>query len=251
VTGRRRDKTTRNSRFRRRLGSYAACAADDIKALFADATTAIDRGDSQKAIAALDKIILADAKAADAYYLRGRERFKAGKIEDSIGDFDALVRLRPERERELWERGISHYYAARFADGARQFEQYQTFHDNDVENSVWRFLCVARADGVEKARRGMLPIKNDRRVPMMEIYGLFRGEKKPEEVLAAAQAGDASAAQRNSRQFYAHLYLGLYYEAHGDPKRAGDHIQTAARKHPIAHYMWNVADIHAKRLAKK
>jgi lipoprotein NlpI len=232
------------------LGSYTARAADDIKELFAEATTAIDRGDSQKAIAALDKIILADAKVADAYYLRGRERFKAGKIDDSIADFDALVHLRPEKERELWERGIAHYYAARFADGARQFEHYQTFHDDDVENSVWRFLCVARADGVEKARRGMLPIKNDRRVPMMEIYGLFRGEKKPDEVLAAAEAGDASAPERNSRRFYAHLYLGLYHEVHGDPKRASDHIQTAARKHPIEHYMWNVADVHAKRLAK-
>ena len=224
----------------------ATRAADDINTLFAEATAAVDRGDSKKAIAALDKIILADVKAADAYYLRGRERFKVGKIDDSLSDFDVFIRLRPEKERELWERGIAHYYATRFADGAKQFELYQTFHDNDVENSVWRFLCVARAQGVEKARRGMLPIKNDRRVPMMEIYGLFRGEKQPEEVLAAAEAGDATAAERNSRRFYAHLYLGLYHEVHGDPKRAREHIQTAAQKHRIAHYMWNVADVHAK-----
>jgi lipoprotein NlpI len=222
----------------------------DIRALYAEAASAIDRGESDKAVATLDRIITADARQADAYYQRGRERFKLGKIDESIADFDTLVRLRPEKERELWERGIAHYYAGRFADGAKQFELYQTFHDNDVENSVWRFLCVARSNGVEKARRTMLPIKNDRRVPMMEIYGVFRGEKKPDEVLAAAHAGTTSADDRNSRRFYAHLYLGLYYEVHADAKLAREHITTAAQKHRIGHYMWNVADVHAKRLAK-
>src|SRR5688572_3551639 len=101
--------------------------ATDTKELFAEATAAIDRGEPNKALPALDKIIAADAKAADAYYLRGRERFKIGKIDDSIADFDAYVRLRPTKERELWERGIAHYYAGRFADGAKQFELYQTF----------------------------------------------------------------------------------------------------------------------------
>ena len=229
----------------------AGRAADDPKSLFAEATAAIDGGESRKAIAALDKIIAANAKAADAYYLRGRERFKLGKFDDSIADFDAYVRLRPEKERELWERGIAHFYAKRFADGAKQFELYQSFHDNDVENSVWRCLCVARGEGIEKARRGMLPIKDDRRVPMMEIYGLFRGEKKPEDVLAAAEAGDANAAERNARRFYAHLYLGLYHEATGDEKLAREHIQTAAEKHKIAHYMWNVAEIHAKVIGRR
>jgi lipoprotein NlpI len=222
----------------------------DIRALYAEATAAIDRGESEKAVAALDQVIAADSKQADAFYLRGRERFKLGKVAESIADFDALVRLRPEKEHELWERGISHYYAGKFKDGAKQFELYQTYHDNDVENSVWRFLCVARADGVDKAKKNMLPIKDDRRVPMMEIYGLFRDAKKPDEVLAAAEAGDASDGERNSLRFYAHLYLGLYYEAHGDAKLARQHIRTAAEKHRIGHSMWNGADVHAKRLGK-
>jgi lipoprotein NlpI len=230
------------------LQSGAAGAAD-LKPLFAEATAAIDRGDSSKAVAALDSIITADPKAAEAYYLRGRERFKLGKVEDSIADLDQFARLRPSKERELWERGIAHYYAGRFADGAKQFELYQTFHDNDVENSVWRFLCVARGEGLEKARRGMLPIENDRRVPMMEIYALFRGEKKPDDVLAAAEAGEANSVERNARRFYAHLYVGLYHEAAGDAKLARKHIESAAKDHKIGHYMWNVAVVHAKRLA--
>ena len=35
-------------------------------------------------------------------------------------------------------------YAGEFAKGAKQFVDYQTFHSQDVENSAWRYLCVAR-----------------------------------------------------------------------------------------------------------
>ena len=47
--------------------------------------------------------------------------------------------------------------------------------------------------------------------------------------------------------FYAHLYLGLYYEVTGDAAKAKEHLELATR-HKIGHYMWNVADVHAKRL---
>jgi lipoprotein NlpI len=106
---------------------------------------------------------------------------------------------------------------------------------------------MARSVGVEKARAAMLPIENDRRVPMMQIYDLYRGKLKPEDVLTAAKAGEASEGERNARLFYAHLYLGLYYEAAGDSEAAKTHIETAD-KHKIGHYMWDVAHIHAERI---
>ena len=85
--------------------------------------------------------------AIEAYYLRGRENFKAGSIDASLADFDKYVKLRPDLESRQWERGISDYYAGKFKKGAKQFELYQTFHDNDVENSTWRCLCDARLAG--------------------------------------------------------------------------------------------------------
>jgi lipoprotein NlpI len=84
---------------------------------------------------------------------------------------------------------------------------------------------------------------------MSEVYRLFAGQAQPDEVLAAAIAGSPSPAQKNERLFYAHLYLGLYYEAAGDAGRAREHIERAARSHKIGHYMWNVADVHSRRLA--
>ena len=100
--------------------------------------------------------------------------------------------------------------------------------------------------GVEKARDTILPISDDRRVPMMQIFDLYRGKLKPEEVLAAAEAGEPGKEALNQRLFYAHLYIGLWYEAGGKKDLAKKHI-LESESHKIGHYMWDVAHIHAER----
>jgi lipoprotein NlpI len=181
------------------------------------------------------------------WYLRGSEHFRAGKIAESVADFDEYVRLEPQAANQQWKRGISYYYAGEFAKGAKQFEDYQKFHDQDVENSVWRYLCVARANGVEKAKANLLPITEDRRVPMMQIYGLYQGKLTPEDVLAAANANPPNTDAHNHQLFYAHLYIGLWHEAAGNAELAKKHI-LEADKRKLAHYMWDVAHVHAQRL---
>jgi lipoprotein NlpI len=110
---------------------------------------------------------------------------------------------------------------------------------------------MARDEGVQKARAALLPIRNDRRIPMMKIYDLYRGKAKPEDVLAAAAAGKPSAQEINERLFYAHLYVGLYHEAEGNAAAAKTHLRRAAQKHKIDHYMWDVANVHVARLEEK
>lgn len=202
----------------------------------------------EQAITDYDRLLEIDPRSAAAYDGRGSEQFKLGRIDESIADFDRALKLQPDQEPWHWKRGISYYYAGRWDDGRRQFEGYQTVDDNDVENAVWRFLCMARDQGVEAARADMLKIKRDLRVPMMEVYGLYKGDLKPADVLAAVEAGEPTPAELNARRFYAHLYLGLYYEVAGDAALAKQHIELA-RQHKIGHYMWNVADVHARRLS--
>lgn len=233
-------------------GQAIAAAPEDARGylLRADLYALLRR--PAEAIADYDRAIKLAPNQAELYDRRGSEQFKAGKIEESIADFDRFLALRPDQEPFHWKRGISYYYAGRFADGRKQFEGYQTVDDNDVENAVWRYLCMARSVGVEQARGDILKIRRDPRVPMMQIYDLYRGAAKPEEVLGAANgaAGVPKAIgeeDRNQRLFYAHLYLGLYYEAAGDTQKAAQHIY-AAEKHPIGHYMWDVAHVHAERL---
>jgi hypothetical protein len=75
---------------------------------------------------------------------------------------------------------------------------------------------------------------------------MFRGTLAPEAVLTAA--GD-----RPESQFYAHLYLGLYFDALGNKERALEHITAAAadRYEPVGGYMHTVARIHLSTLQRR
>ncbi len=199
-----------------------------------------------KAVADYDQAIKLDSRMADAWQHRGGEHFKLGHVKESIADFDKFIELMPQQAPHHWQRGISLYYAGRFEEGRKQFESHQTVNPNDVENAVWHFLCVARADGLEKARAGLIPIKGDARAPMMEVHALFAGKAKPEEVLKAAGEGGPPTSQLNRQLFYAHLYLGLYFEAIGDDKRAREHITKAAGQYRTDDYMGDVARVHSR-----
>ncbi|MBA4018760.1 MAG: hypothetical protein C0483_16455 [Pirellula sp.] len=198
--------------------------------------------------------LAADPKATtpDAQEELGSRMFRTGRFADSVAAFDEEIRLEPRRARWHWKRGISLYYAGRYVDGAKQFEGYQTVDDNDVENAVWRFLCQVRdpAVGLEQARKQMLPIKNDGRIPMMQIYALYRGAATPADVVAACTADQPDDSVRDARLFYARLYLGLYYEVLGKPDDARREILEAKRLR-IAHYMGDVAVVHADLLTAK
>jgi lipoprotein NlpI len=203
-----------------------------------------------EALPDLDKVIELDSKAAEAYDMRGSVHFKLGKFKESLADFDKFLEMRPKEAPGHWRRGITCYYAGEFDEGRKQFVAYEEKDTNDVENAVWHFLCVARKDGVHKARAGLLKIGKDARVPMMDVYALYGGKSKPEDVLAAAQAGKPPAEQLAMRLFYAHLYLGLYYEILADKKQALEHMTQAAEKYKIRHYMGDVAQVHLEVLKK-
>lgn len=165
--------------------------------------------------------------------------FEGGRIVESAAGFDALIEVSPSVAPQLWQRGIVLYYAGRYADCRAQFELHRTVNPADVENAAWHFLCVARAESAEKARAALLPVGPDSRVPMREIYEMFRGELAPEAVVEAA-------GTRPSAQFYAQLYVGLYFEAVGDDRRALEHITAAAadRFAVAGGYMHTVAEVH-------
>lgn len=174
---------------------------------------------------------------------RAVAHFQAGRIADSAAEFDRLVKNDPRVMPYLWQRGIVLYYAGRYGDCRRQFEDHRTVNPNDVENAAWHFLCVARAESPAAARKALLPVGPDARVPMRQVYELFRGVLPPEDVLRAAGAQPLA-------QFYAHLYLGLYFEATGDPRRALEHVTAAAadRYAAAGDYMHMVARVHLKLL---
>lgn len=182
--------------------------------------------------------------AAQLYDRRGSAQFRLGKIGASIDDFDKFLELAPDEQPGHWRRGISYYYAGRFKEGYRQFAAYQTVDQNDVENAVWHYLCYAKEHGAEAARQVLLPVGRDRRVPMMTVYELFRGHATPDDVLAAAGDETVPPNLRAMATFYAHLYLGLYYESADDAERSLEHMRQAAAALEQGGYMWDVARVH-------
>lgn len=179
-----------------------------------------------------------------ALFAEGVKAFFAAKPQESVAAFDKLIALQPEVKPQLWQRGLSLYYTGDFKAGREQFEVHQTVNGNDVENAAWHFLCIAKGEGVEAARKVFIPIEGDSRIPMAEVHALFAGKGGVEAVLAAAESGEGERL-RNHR-CYAHLYLGLYFEATGEEARAKDHMLKAAHDYSMDHYMGRVAQVHVK-----
>ena len=177
---------------------------------------------------------------------RAVAEFSKGRITESVAAFDDLARVAPAEAPYLWQRGIALYYAGRYADCRKQFESHRTVNADDVENAAWHFLCVARAESPRAARSALLPVGPDSRVPMREIYELFKGTANADAVLKAA-------GTRPQARFYAHLYIGLYSESMGDATRAREQIELAAQPQfaDAGGYMHMVAVVHLARLKSK
>jgi lipoprotein NlpI len=180
-----------------------------------------------------------------AIFDRAVSDFQSGRIAESVLEFDRLAKLVPESVPQLWQRGIALYYAGRYQDCREQFEYHRTVNPNDVENAAWHFLCVARAESPAKAKAALLPVGADSRVPMSQIYRMFRGELSTEQVLSAA-------GRQPEGQFYAELYVGLFLEALGQTQRALKHIRNAADdRYSAAGYMHGVACVHRDLAARR
>ncbi|CDM95058.1 MULTISPECIES: tetratricopeptide repeat protein [Oscillatoriales] len=176
----------------------------------------------------------------DAYIRRGMVYFKLGQIAESIKDFDQAEALDPRIKPYLWQRGLSYYYGEQFQAGADQFEIDLTVNSQDVEETVWRYLCQAKLQGVESARISLLPVSGDSRTIMGQVYSLYQGNCSPDEVL------NRGTWLGQQGRFYAHLYVGLYYEAAGDQERSRYFITQAATQYKLNDYMWDLSLVHCQ-----
>ena len=204
----------------------------------------------------LCKLSFADApdisKDPMALYQRGEDHFFAGRLKQAVADWDREIALRPARGPHHWQRGLALYYLEEYEKGVAQFVSHQDVNRNDVENAAWHFICNVRAAGgsVEKARKELIPIKGDSRVPMKEIHQLFAGKAKPEDVIERANKNAEGPRLRN-QLCYAHLYLALYFEALGEKAKSLEHSRKAAVDFKMDHYMGKVAQLHHRLRSKE
>ena len=173
---------------------------------------------------------------------RAMDDFRAGRVEQALAGFDRVALLAPAEAPFLWQRGIAQYYAGKFRECRDMFASHRTVNPDDVENAAWHFLCAARAESPEAARKQLLPVGPDSRVPMREVYQMFQGKMTQAQVLKAA-GSDPTA------QFFARLYIGLYLEATGDRAAGRAQIEIAAedRYARVGGYMHDVARVHMSK----
>lgn len=189
-------------------------------------------------------------ETAKEWVERGMDHFVAGEIAKSVEAFDKAVKLEPQVEPHLWQRGISHYYLGKFEEGRKQFEIHRKVNPNDVENAVWWYLCMARLGRRAEAQEKLLPVGPDERVPMTEVYTLYSGKGSEKEVMAAMENGKVGDRELRMRRFYGYLYLGLYAEATGNAAKARAQILKAVQQN-VGGYMWEVARTHLETKPKR
>ncbi len=186
-------------------------------------------------------VILLATQDVRAIMNQAVEDFRAARIAQSVDGFDRVARLSPADAPYLWQRGIAQYYAGRFRECRDMFVSHRTVNPDDVENAAWHFLCVARAESPEAARRQILPVGPDARRPMREVYQMFRGSMTQAQVMEAVGTDPAA-------QFFARLYIGLYLEATGELAAGRAQIEIAAedRFARVGGYMHDVARVHLR-----
>jgi len=173
--------------------------------------------------------------AAEVLYL-------AGKAEQSLPIFARANELLVQNAPHNWQRGIALGTCAKWAEGAAQFKQHHDVNPDDVENSAWYYLCVAKSEGLEAAKKSVIPSRGDARQPMMAILQMLKGEKQPEEVLVvAAQAPEGP--RRKQSMFYGELYVGLYFDSIGNAPEAEKHLR-ASLNYDQNHYMSDTSRVY-------
>jgi lipoprotein NlpI len=191
---------------------------------------------------------LIDDKPSRYHHNRAEVYFRLGRFADSLKDYHQAVEYGwPHDDNSCWERGLAQYYVGDFKDGAEQFERYHRVGALDIENGIWRFLCIAEDEGIERARETMFEYTRKLRVPFPALLELYMGRGKAEAVLEEAKAGALSEVERTTNMFYAHYYLGKYFEIVDEEAQALNHIRTSL-KYPIQHFMYACALADVQRL---
>ncbi len=232
-----------------RAKKAAADKPDDANLHFALGSLYMKARKSAEAVESFTAAIKLKPDLLEIRDRRGDAYLWLGKFAEAIGDYDAFLKANPKIGPQHWRRGIALYYAGQFEDGVKQFDTHKTVNPEDVENAAWHYLCNAKVVGAEKARKGLIEVTRDSRIPMAEIQKLFAGSLKPDDVLAAA--AKAKGAEKTSALFYANLYVALWYDAEGDAKKVREHLEVAVEKHAVPDYMWDVGNAHLKMLKAK
>ncbi len=202
---------------------------------------------------ALPAILETDADAVVTFARRGDLHLFLGKFAEAEADYKKMSAVKPEVDQSHWRLGIAMYLAGHPEDAAAQFDKYHSFDNVDRENGIWRYLSHRAAFGKEKAREQLLKYEKDDRPPFREVYQLFEGTMTADQVLQSISP-DLPESSRQSRLFYAQLYVGLNDAVEDRPESALKSLREAVKNEWPREagfgpdYMWHVGRLQYLRL---
>ena len=220
--------------------SFAETAIESQVALFAQQEAALTR--------ALEET----PGSVNLLSRRGDMRQFLGRFKDATADYEKMIELDPSQDAPHWRLGIAYYFTGAFEKGARQFEKYHAYDNRDRENGVWKFLCQARAQGLDQARKELLVYTRFDRHPFPALYEMLEGKKSPQQVL---DESEEQAKQNPQVAFFAKYYVGVYKDLLGEKAEGAKLVreaveiftpETAGNGGPG--YMWQVARLHAAQI---
>lgn len=232
----------------------AAAAADaEILAMNQELTTELEGQ-----LKALPAIVDTDADAVGKYSRRGDLHMFLGRFAEAEADYKKMSALKPDLDASHWRLGIAMYLAGHPEDAVAQFDKYHSFDNVDRENGIWRYLSHRAAFGKVKAREQLLKYEKDDRPPFREVYQLFEGTMTADQVLRSISP-DLPESSRQSRLFYAQLYVGLNDAVDDKPESALKALREAVKNDWPREagfgpdYMWHVGRLqylHLKTAAE-
>ena len=166
-------------------------------------------------------------KFADLYQLRGCSHFKMGNVLAAVFDWQQFIQLKPKKETEHWQICVGHALLGNYEEARKRFEWHWTANTEDMEVAFWHFLCVARTDGMVKARENLIAVSGEKRVPMAQVHALYKGIGSEAEVWLAIEQGGPTSGERAQREFFAHYYMGLLKQAEGNLEEAKSSVAKA------------------------
>lgn len=219
-------------------------AADPNRAMLAQTAT-----DLEECTAALGRT----PDSVRLYSRRGDCHLFLGHFAEAVADFEKMIALDPAQDAPHWRLGIAYYFAGDFAKAAKQFEKYHAYDGGDRENGIWKFLSQARGESLAKARAEMLVYSRFDREPFPALYEIFAGSRTTDDFFREIERKDLARDERV--MFFANYYAGLNEALLGHRERAVELTRKAAasawgrtaENGPA--YMWQVARLHAARLA--
>lgn len=194
------------------------------------------------------------APSVDIFSRRGDVHLFMGHFTKAVADYQQMLQLEPDLDASHWRLGIALFFDGHYPEAAAQFAKFHKIDQVDRENGIWQYFSMAKAKGVDAARKQILKYEKSDREPFDDIYELISGKLTGEELLKRVQDKKLTGPDLQNQLFYAELYIGLNEAVLGNTEEAKKHLQLAVdnpwpqQASYGPRYMWHVGRLELELL---